>query len=143
MTFRIISYGSAEHDAMIKLRNKVLREPLGLIFSEQDLLKEKDDHLIGGYTADNRIIGACVLTHVDENTIQLRQMAIDENHQKRGVGSEILTFAESVASEYGYGCICLHARETAIEFYKKAGYNSESEIFIEVGIPHCEMKKQI
>jgi predicted GNAT family N-acyltransferase len=37
----------------------------------------------------------------------------------------------------------LHARATAIDFYKRLGYSVCSEEFTEVGIPHRIMRKQL
>ena len=43
----------------------------------------------------------------------------------------------------GYSRVYLHAREVAIEFYRKLGYEVFGEGFVEVGIPHRHMQKFI
>jgi predicted GNAT family N-acyltransferase len=37
----------------------------------------------------------------------------------------------------------MHARETAVEFYEKYGYEKVGEQFIEVTVPHWEMVKRL
>ncbi len=37
----------------------------------------------------------------------------------------------------------MHARESAIGFYQKQGYEIQGEMFTEVSIPHFQMEKQI
>lgn len=41
----------------------------------------------------------------------------------------------------GYARIYLHAREYAVGFYEKLGYECFGEPFTEVGIPHRHMQK--
>lgn len=142
MILKEIVYGTAEHEEMIELRNKILREPLGLIFSEEDLKKEKNDYLIGCYNK-NRLVGCCILSPIDSNTIQLRQMSVSTEVQKKGIGNKILTFAETLSTDKGFRCIYLHARKVAVFFYQKYGYTIIGNEFIEVGIPHCEMIKNL
>ena len=144
MNVKIIEYLSSEHQETINLRNQILREPIGLIFSEQDLNDEKDAFHIGCFLSKNdKLVGACFLTPHTDVTLKLRQMAVDSGYQKMGIGSKLITFAEEFAKEKGYQHIYLHARKEALEFYKKLGYTVESEEFTEVGIPHFEMLKKL
>ena len=144
MEFKIITYGSAEYQSMVELRYKILREPLGLTFSEADLGKDKNGFLlVAFFPKSERIVGCCILTPISESTVQLRQMAVDNFLQKQGVGSILLLFAQEVAVQNNYRYLYLHAREEALGFYKKHGYTIEGDRFIEVGIPHVEMLKQI
>lgn len=144
MEFKIIAYGSAEYQNMVELRYKILREPLGLTFSEADLEKDKTDFLLAAFFPNSKkIVGCCILTPISESTVQLRQMAVDNFLQKQAVGSGLLLFAQEVAVQNNYRYLYLHAREEAVDFYKKHGYAIEGDRFIEVGIPHFEMLKQI
>ncbi len=139
-----IIYGTPEHEEMINLRNRILREPLGLIFSDEDLKKEKKDFLLCCCNEKNdKIVGCCVLTPLNDSVLQLRQMAVESFRQRKGVGAGVLLFAEKVAKKNHYKYIYLHARKEAVGFYEKFGYNIESDEFIEVGIPHYEMLKNI
>ncbi len=144
MDFKVIGYKTPEYDAMVALRTKILRKPLGLTFSEDDLERDKNDLLLAAYfPGSGQMVGCCILTPLSQVTIQLRQMAVDDFQQGKGLGSELLQFAEKAAAERGFEYLYLHARKVAADFYKKHGYSIESDQFTEVGIPHFEMMKKI
>lgn len=144
MDLKIIKYDSPEYKEMIALRHKILREPLGLNFTEKDFERDRNDILLGVYFPNSKqMVGCCILSPLNDHTVQLRQMAIDSHQQGKGTGSEMLQQAEKVASERNFGYVYMHAREVAVAFYKKHGYTIESDKFIEVGIPHFEMLKQL
>ena len=141
---RIIQYKSPEYDEMIALRHKILREPLGLSFSEQDLEKDEQDFLLALFMpTTDQIIACCILTPIDDKIIKLRQMAVDESVQKTGIGTAMLSFAEYVAVKEEFEQIELNAREIAVGFYQKYDYEILGNKFTEVGIPHYKMKKQL
>lgn len=144
MYLKLIDFDTSEYRDLIDLRYRILRKPLGLTFSEDDLRKEERDLFIACYDEqNNKLIAGCVLTHNTPSCIKMRQMAVDSEYQHKGIGAKVLNFAEEVAANKGYKSICLHARKEALLFYKKNGYSIESDEFIEVGIPHYEMLKTI
>jgi Predicted acyltransferase len=144
MDFKIIAYKTPEYEVMVALRSKILRQPLGLTFSEDDLKRDKEDLLLAAFFPESRqMIGCCILMPLSEITVQLRQMAVDDFYQGKGLGSELLQFAERVACERNFKYLYLHARKVATGFYKKNGYTIEGSQFIEVGIPHYEMLKML
>ncbi len=142
MDLRIIQHNSEEYKVMIELRMKILRTPLGLSFTDEQLESEKKDILICAYD-NEQLKGCCVLTKKDEKTIQLRQMAVDTVLQSKGIGKAIMIFAEEVARTNGYNTLMMHAREEAVGFYEKCGYKKEGEPFIEVTIPHYHMERSL
>jgi ribosomal protein S18 acetylase RimI-like enzyme len=70
-------------------------------------------------------------------------MAVQNNLQGKGVGATLLRFAENVARDRGYTFMTMHARDSAVSFYEKNGYQVEGESFFEVTIPHYKMAKKI
>ena len=138
----MIDYGTQEYDQMIQLRMEMLRKPLGLTFSKEDLEKEKDDVLIGAFE-DDKLLGCCLLTKIDDKTIRLRQMAVPNNLQGKGVGRALMVFAENISHDLGYKKLIMHARKTALGFYEKLGYNISGDEFTEVTIPHFIMEKDL
>ena len=142
MAIKIIDHGSKEYDQMIELRKSVLRKPLGLTYSTEDLERDKNDLLIGAFEEDD-ILACCILTQKEPGTFQLRQMAVDQKRQRNGVGTAIMYFAENLAKDAGGKEVMMHARKTAMGFYEKLGYADVGDEFSEVGIPHVEMKKNL
>lgn len=127
---------------MVDLRFQILRKPLGLSFSEEDLAAETDDILLGCFE-DDRLEACCVLTKTDPKTVRLRQMAVSANLQGKGIGRVLMSFAENVARDHGYRRLTMHARKSALGFYEKNGYRICSDEFNEVTIPHYVMKKEL
>lgn len=142
MALKIIDHGTPDYEEMVKLRYAILRKPLGLQFLPEDLDKEKNDILIC-YFDDNVIEGCCLLTKADAHTVRLRQMAVLQGLQRHGIGKALLQFAENIARDRGFSTLCMHARQTAIGFYEKSGYQKSGDEFFEVGLPHYKMQKDL
>jgi predicted GNAT family N-acyltransferase len=142
MALKQIDHGTPEYKKMVKLRDEILRKPLGLVFSPEELHKEKDDILIGAFDEDE-ILACCMLSKVDQQTLKLRQMAVQNNLQGKGIGASLMNFAETLARDKGYKKLMMHARNTAIGFYEKFGYKVKGDEFIEVNVPHHVMEKRL
>jgi predicted GNAT family N-acyltransferase len=142
MALRMIDHGTKEYQQMVTLRNDILRKPLGLSLNKEELDKEKDDILMGAFE-DEKLLGCCLLTRVDPYTVRLRQMAVPNNMQGKGIGRALMIFAENIARDLGYRKLCMHARKTAVGFYQKLGYSITGDEFTEVTIPHYIMEKAL
>ena len=142
MALKIIDHGTKEYLQMVNLRMEILRKPLGLRFEKEELDREKDDILMGAFD-DDRLLGCCLLTKEDNHTVRLRQMAVPNSMQGKGIGKALMIFAENVARDMGYKTINMHARKTAVGFYEKLGYRINSSEFQEVTIPHYIMDKPL
>jgi len=142
MPLKIIDYGSSEYKQMVDLRTQILRKPLGLSFSQEDLEKEKDNLLIAAYE-DDEMLGCCMLIQVAPDTVQLRQMAVKAGLQGKGIGRVLMQFAENIARDRGNKKIIMHARKTATGFYEKLGYKIVGKDFLELDITHYNMEKQL
>jgi len=142
MALRMIDHGTKEYQQMVNLRNEILRKPLGLSFTKEELEHEKDDILMGAFE-DDKLLGCCLLTRMDAKTIRLRQMAVPNSMQGKGVGRALMIFAENIARDLGYKKLCMHARKTAVGFYQKLGYGISGDEFVEVTIPHYVMEKAL
>ena len=127
---------------MIELRNDILRKPLGLSFDPAELSREKDDTLIATFE-EEKMLGCCLLTKVDNQCVRLRQMAVQNNLQGKGIGATMMNYAENVARDAGFNKIIMHARKTAVGFYEKLGYKVSGSEFEEITIPHIIMEKKL
>ena len=142
MALKQIDHGTKEYLQMVKLRNDILRQPLGLTFTPEKLEKEKEDILIGAFDEDD-LLACCMLTKSNHDSLRLRQMAVQNNLQGKGIGASMLNFAEILTKDKGYNKIIMHARETATGFYEKLGYQIVGDKFTEVTIPHYIMEKKL
>ncbi|MEO8861933.1 MAG: GNAT family N-acetyltransferase [Ginsengibacter sp.] len=142
MPIKIIDYGTKEYKQMIDLRYDILRKPLHLSFETNQLDNEKNDILIGAFE-EEKMLGCCLLTTLDKHCLRLRQMAVQNNLQGKGIGAAMMNFAENVARDAGYKKIVMHARKTAIGFYEKLGYKVSGNEFLEISIAHFVMEKKL
>ncbi len=142
MALKIIDHGSHEYYQMVKLRDAILRKPLGLGFTPEELEKEKTNLLIAAFE-DEDILGCCMLVEENPTTVRLRQMAVLNDLQGKGIGRALMSFAENIARDRGYKIIAMNARKNATGFYEKMGYKIASDEFTEVTIPHYVMEKKL
>ncbi len=142
MALKQIDHGTPEYHQMVKLRLDILRRPLGLSFSQEELDEEINDILIAALDEDE-MLACCLLTKADNTRLRLRQMAVKDSVQGKGIGASMMSFAETIARDKGYKKIIMHSRVTAIGFYEKLGYKVTGNEFIEVTIPHYIMEKKL
>ena len=142
MALKIIDHGTAEYMQMVKLRDEILRKPLGLSFTREELEREKNNLHIVAYE-DERMLGCCMLLEEDPETVRLRQMAVMNDLQGKGIGKALMQFAENLARDRGYKKITMHARKNALGFYEKMGYKTRGKEFEEITIPHYVMEKEL
>ena len=142
MALKQIDHGTKEYQQMVKLRNDILRMPLGLSFTDDELARENEDILIGAFD-DDEMLACCLLTKTDPTSVRLRQMAVQNNLQGKGIGASMMNFAETIARDKGFKKLTMHARKTALGFYEKLGYKVVGDEFTEVTIPHFVMEKSL
>jgi predicted GNAT family N-acyltransferase len=144
LAFREVAHRSPEYEACVRLRDRILRAPLGLAFSREELDAETGDWHLAGFAGDQDEPGAClVLSPLSPGVAKMRQVAVAENLRGKGQGKAIVEFAERLAKDRGVAEFVLNARENVVAFYEKLGYEAEGEIFVEVTIPHRKMRKRL
>ncbi len=143
MTCLEIEFGTPAYDELVKLRDDILRKPLGLEFTAEYLSKEYKMYHLACYTSDMELVGGLVLQPNSEDEIQMRQVAVSEQHQKKGIGTLLVQASEELAIEKGFKLMMMHARETAVPFYERLDYKKYGKRFTEVKVPHFKMKKEL
>ena len=138
-----IQFATPEYDELVQLRTKILRKPLGLEFTIDQLSNEYNDFHFGIYNQELKLLGGMIFNNTGNNTLKMRQVAVDDVCQNKGIGKFMVKQSEEWAKEKGFNKIELNARDTAIPFYQSLGYDAEGEIFIEVSITHLKMVKNL
>ena len=135
-----MEFGSLPYKNLISFRYSNLRAPLNLEWSKADLENEDRQFHFAVYF-DREIIGCCVLKKIKDSKIRLRQMAVMEKYRGMRVGSYIIKKAEDFCQKLGIIEIDITARCYALQFYKKNGYSSYGDTFIDVTLESIKMKK--
>jgi GNAT superfamily N-acetyltransferase len=135
-------YGSDLYRQALGLREAILRRPLGLVVTAEELA---DDLLRVHFCATSRgaVVGAVSLRPLGGETIQLRQMAVAEPRRRERIGARLLARAEDWARGQGYRLMVLNARLGAEGFYARYGYLAEGEPFDENTLAHVRMTKSL
>jgi predicted GNAT family N-acyltransferase len=133
-------YGSDLYRQSLSLREAILRLPLGLTLSPEELA---DDVTRQHFCAifHGAVLGTVSLKPLDEATLQLKQMAVAEDRRRERIGARLLAHAEGWGRGAGFRLMVLHARIGADRFYARLGYSSEGEPFMDTTIPHIKMTK--
>lgn len=128
------------YSPMRELRNKVLLRPLGVPDYSWEMYDHRSWHFIA--VEENKLVGCAILVPAEDNshTLRLIQMAVDTDQQGKGIGRLLLEYMIEYARDRACSEINCHARQYAVDFYKKLGFEVYGEPFEEVGIPHNHMK---
>jgi predicted GNAT family N-acyltransferase len=126
----------------LALRQRVLAEPLGLPLEAVRFAFEAASLHLWALRGD-RVIG-CVSFHPEsQRQGRLYQMAIEEAERGEGVGRALVVHLEQRLKQDGFARVHLHARAQVAGFYRKLGYAPTGEPFVEVGIEHLPMARDL
>ena len=135
-------FGSMAYEEMLCLRKRILRDPLGLEWTEEEESWEpRERHF--GVRGDSGIIACVVIRPLGSRAVKLRQMAVELAWQGTGIGRGLLEGVEVILVADERDRIELNARDVAVGFYEKLGFSKVGEEFVEVTIPHWKMVKTL
>lgn len=123
-------------EVFVKEQNVPLEEE----FDEFDTLNKLSEHILVYY--NEQPVGTGRVRWVD-GFGKLERICILEPYRKFGLGKVIIGTLEEIAEEKGLSRVKLHGQTHAEGFYKKLGYQTSSDIFMEDGIPHVLMTKEL
>ncbi len=132
----------AEMEAALAVRMRVFVAEQSVPAEEE--LDDEDataTHVIARH--NELVIGTGRLLIRAEGTCQIGRMAVDQPWRRQGVGGRLLLYLEQEARSQGMSQVMLHAQEYVKGFYAAHGYLERGELFLEAGIPHIEMRKEI
>lgn len=130
-------------EKIYRLRYEVLRKPWGQSF--ESVKDNLDEVSFNAFAEINDECEACGrLDIIDEQTAQIRYMAVHPDYRGKQWGSSILVYLEGIAKQKGISKIFLHARENSTAFYLKNGYKIIAPSYLLFGvIQHYRMEKEI
>src|SRR5665647_523474 len=131
----------AELQTAFNIRITVFVEEQGVPFDVE--LDEHDayaDHVLV-YFDDLPVATGRV--RIVNDTAKLERICVMPSHRKYGIGKAVVQALEEIAKEKGLHKAKLHGQTQAMTFYEKLGYISASDEFMEEGIPHKLMIKDL
>lgn len=126
------------------LRWKILRKPWGQAEgTEKDNIEDQCFHIMA-VTPDNKVIGVARLQFNSNSVAQIRYMAVDNKHERTGVGRALVKTLEKHARESTHTTIILDARENAVKFYQALGYENIGKSYLLFDlVQHFQMVKKL
>jgi GNAT superfamily N-acetyltransferase len=118
---REAAFGSADYEALLAVRDRVLRRPIGMVLRDKDKALDHTERHIGLYDS-GRAIGCALLRPEADGVVQLRQVAVDDGYRGQGLGARLVAQAERAAREAGFRRIETRARRSAQTLYARLGY---------------------
>ena len=126
---REIEFGSEEYVLAKNFRDTMLRIPLGLSgLSDVDLAGEDKQIHIAAFDGCV-IVGTIVFKPLSDGLVKLRQMAVADSWQGKGLGRQLVEFCEDMLRSRGFKRIEMTARVPAQGFYERLGYSVEGDAF--------------
>lgn len=140
--FKVVPHNSKDYWKTVELRDRLLRKPLGLEFSKEELEEEHNQVHVAAFL-EGKTIASLSLVILNKYVLKMRQVCTDENLQGKGIGKQLAKFTEQWALDNDYNKIECNARKVAVPFYQSMGYKVVSDLFYEVGIEHYKMEKEL
>ncbi|MFX1294047.1 MAG: GNAT family N-acetyltransferase [Promethearchaeota archaeon] len=110
-----------EFESMYDLRWKILRKPWN---QPKDSKKSQSEANTTHFIAliNDKIIGTARLHKISEKIGQIKYLAVEKFYRKKGVGYALMESIHITARNQFLKYLILNARETAIKFFEKLGY---------------------
>lgn len=101
---------------------------------EWDEFDNDSTHILAYY--NNKAVGTARLL----NDGHIGRMAVLKAYRRRNIGKKMLKYMLELAHKNLLTEIEVSAQEHAVEFYKKQGFSVISDVYLDAGIPHYDMK---
>ncbi|MFL5780157.1 MAG: GNAT family N-acetyltransferase [Thermoleophilaceae bacterium] len=132
---------AAELRQALTLRDEVFCGEQGVsAAAERDGRDGEALHLVA--VEDGRLLGTCRLLF-RAGAAFLGRLAVERAARRRGIGAALLHEAAERSREAGASRIELHAQLDVRELYTAGGYVERGDPFVEEGIDHVTMEKQL
>ena len=142
VTFKFIQYNSPPYTEALRLREDVMRKPLGILLSEEDIKDDDNKTHICGYYGDELVCG-CSLKVIHHKIAHIYSVFVKQIYQNQGIGQELMTFAESYAKSLGVARLYVEGRKAAQRFYQKCDFTPCGSEYVDMNILHQDMRKDI
>jgi predicted GNAT family N-acyltransferase len=138
VSIRILAWPDAEAEAM-RVRDVVFVVEQGVPLEiERDEWDQRSDHALA-LDRDGRVVGTGRLLPDGH----IGRMAVLPERRGEGIGSRILGSLVARARERGMKRVVLNAQTHAVPFYARHGFAAFGDQFMEAGIPHVAMTREV
>lgn len=120
----------------MQLHNNPMPEKTSALLQIWDAIFQDKNHHIIVAEEDEKLVSSCVcviipnLTHNQQSYMLIENVITDKSYRNRGLATQCLNFAKEIAiKENCYKMMLLTGskEESTLNFYRKAGYNSDDK----------------
>jgi len=137
-TVSIVSW-TDKRDELLAVRRAVFIEEQGVAESIEIDGRDADCRHVLAIDSEGRPIGSARL----DKTGKIGRMAVVADRRRRGVGTAMLRAIMDCGRAEGITDFHLSAQITAVDFYKKMGFEVTGTLFEEAGIQHINMQESV
>ncbi|MGB7998563.1 MAG: GNAT family N-acetyltransferase [Anaerobacillus sp.] len=106
-------------------------------------IDEHETHAIHFVAYDDDRAVAAGRFRILKETAKVERICVERSHRKTGLGQKLMDAIECHAHELHLNKLKLNAQISAVGFYEKIGYSTISKEFMDAGILHVTMIKEL
>ena len=141
LALAVVSYQAAQ-EAIQTIRHLVFQAEQGvdpaLDFDGRD---PEAMHILA--LVDEQPVGTARMRDLGDRTVKIERLAVLREFRSQGIGRKIMEFALEVLQQRQIQTVQLHAQLQAKSLYDKLGFVAIGDVFVEAGISHIKMQKQL
>jgi ElaA protein len=129
---------------LLQLRSEVFVVEQDCVYQDMDGKDQKADHVLGYYNQE--LVAYTRLFNAGDyfNTAAIGRVVIAPKYRDRKWGYDLMNESiKAVETLYGKTSITISAQMHLQKFYENLGFVKTSEMYLEDGIPHIEMKRVV
>jgi predicted GNAT family N-acyltransferase len=133
---------AAELAAALHVRDVVFIQEQGV--SHEGDVDGRDEEAIQlvATDEDGRVIGTCRVL-IEDDHAKFGRLAVLPEHRGHGLGARLLAEAEREVRAAGATRMQLDAQTDALTLYERAGYAAYGDVFLDEGIDHLRMRREL
>ena len=133
---------ASELAAVLAVREEVFIREQGVSYEgDVDGLDEAAIQLVA--TDEDGVVVGTSRVVLEPHGARFGRLSVLRSHRGRGIGAALLAEAEREARAAGAARMELHAQTDALSLYERAGYTPRGERFMEEGLEHLAMEKDL
>ena len=142
---KFVGMDSAEYAQAAQLRHLLFYQEHDIALEAIASPQEKHYQHLALVNDRGQVLAYGQLGQNSRGEFQIYQMVVTPEHQRQGLGRQILETLVDRAIAQGAQRVVLHARVTKVPFYQRSGFVSIGETFpsVQTGVPHIKMERSI
>ena len=141
LALAVVSYQAAQ-EAIQAIRHLVFQAEQGvdpaLDFDGRD---PETMHILA--LVNDQPVGTARVRNLSDRTVKIERLAVLKEFRGQGIGRKMMEFVLEVLQQRQIQTVQLHAQLQAKALYDKLGFVAIGDVFVEAGISHIKMQKQL